>query len=165
MSPKGNGPYALLLLVLLAVDQASKAVVARTVALHQSITVIPGFLDITRVHNKGAIFGSFSRVASPAVRTLLMAASLVALGFVLYYFFKTPAADRLMKVALTLIAAGAVGNLFDRVVRGYVIDFVDAYVGRAHWPAFNAADSCISIGAVLMAVILFRRRPGCIPSS
>ncbi|HOW86211.1 MAG TPA: signal peptidase II [Candidatus Aminicenantes bacterium] len=160
-----NGPYFLLAAGLVALDQATKNLVASKVALYRSIPVIPGFFNITRIHNKGAIFGTFSQTGNPLVFVLLTAASLLALAFVVYYFFKTPAADKLMKFALTLIMAGAVGNQFDRLVRGHVIDFLDFYIGQAHWPFFNAADSCITIGACLMLIVLFRRKPACSPSS
>ena len=161
---KKNGRYFLLALVLVVVDQVSKAIVAGHVTLYQSIPVIPGFFNITRIHNKGAIFGTFSQTGNSLAFVLLTAASLAALGFVVYYFFKTPDTDTLMKVALTLIMAGALGNQFDRLVRGHVIDFLDFYVGQAHWPFFNAADSCITVGAGLMLVVLFRRKPECTPS-
>jgi signal peptidase II len=160
-----NGPYLLLMLGLVALDQATKNLIARTVDLYESVPVIPGFFNITRIHNRGAIFGTFSQTNNRYVFLLLTAASVAALAMVVYYFFKTPASDRLMKVSLTLIMAGALGNQFDRLVRGHVIDFLDFYVGKAHWPFFNAADSCITIGALLMLVILFRRKPACTPSS
>jgi signal peptidase II len=160
-----NGPYLLLMLGLVALDQATKNLIARTVDLYESVPVIRGFFNITRIHNRGAIFGTFSQTNNRYVFILLTAASLAALAMVVYYFFKTPASDRLMKVSLTLIMAGALGNQFDRLVRGHVIDFLDLYVGKAHWPFFNAADSCITIGALLMLVILFRRKPACTPSS
>jgi signal peptidase II len=162
---KRNAPYFVLLAALLALDQATKALVARTVELYQTITVIPGFFNITRIHNRGAIFGTFSQTDNTLVFVLLTAASLAALVLVVTYFFKTPAEDKLMKVSLTLIMAGALGNLFDRFVRGHVIDFIDFHIRDAHWPFFNAADSCITIGACLMLVILFRRKPACSPSS
>jgi signal peptidase II len=162
---KKNAPYFLLTLALVALDQATKHIIARTVDLYESVTVIPGFFNITRIHNKGAIFGTFSQTNNKHIFALLTAASLAALVLVVYYFFKTPAGDKLMKVALTLIMAGAFGNQFDRLIRGHVIDFLDFYVGQAHWPFFNAADSCITIGACLMLVILFRRKPVCSPSS
>jgi len=162
---KKNGPYFLIMIALVALDQATKHIIARTVDLYESVTVIPGFFNITRIHNKGAIFGSFSQANNKLVFALLTAASLAALALVIYYFFKTPAGDKLMKVALTMIMAGALGNQFDRLIRGHVIDFLDFYVGKAHWPFFNAADSCITIGACLMLVILFRRKPECSPSS
>jgi len=162
---KKNAPYFLIMAALVALDQATKHLVARTVDLYESVPVIPGFFNITRIHNKGAIFGTFSQTNNKLVFVLLTAASLAALSFVVYYFFKTPSADKFMKVALTLIAAGALGNQFDRLIRGHVIDFLDFYVGKAHWPFFNAADSCITVGACLMLVILFRRKPECSPSS
>jgi signal peptidase II len=160
-----NGPYLLLALGLVVLDQVTKNVVARTVDLYESVTVIPGFFNITRIHNRGAIFGTFSQTNSTAVFALLTAASIAALALVVWYFFKSPASDRLLKVSLTLIMAGALGNQFDRLVRGHVIDFLDFHVGAAHWPFFNAADSCITIGACLMLVTLFRRKPACTPSS
>ena len=162
---KKNAPYFLFILVLMAVDQATKYVISRTVDLFESRAVIPGFFNITRIHNKGAIFGAFNQSNDRAVFIALTAASLMAFGLVVFYFFKTPAPDRLMKISLSLIMAGALGNLADRLLRGYVIDFLDVYIGKSHWPFFNVADSCISIGAVLMLLIFFRRKPACTPSS
>jgi signal peptidase II len=162
---KKNAPYALLMVALVALDQATKHLIARTVDLYESVTVIPGFFNITRIHNKGAIFGTFSQTNNKLVFALLTAASIAALALVVYYFFKAPAGDKLMKVSLSLIMAGALGNQFDRLIRGHVVDFLDFYVGQAHWPFFNVADSCITIGACLMLVILFRRKPECSPSS
>ncbi len=165
MIPKQHRPYLWLALGLVVLDQVTKNIVARTVDLYESLTVIPGFFNITRIHNRGAIFGTFSRTDNSAVFALLTAASLAALAMVVWFFLKTPASDRLMKVSLTLIMAGALGNQFDRLVRGHVIDFLDFYIGTAHWPFFNAADSCISIGACLMLLTLLRRKPVCTPSS
>lgn len=165
MTKSKNGRYLLFALGLVVLDQVAKHLVARTVDLYESVTVVPGFFNITRIHNRGAIFGTFSRTNNDVVFALLTAASIAALAMVVWYFFKTPATDRLMKVSLTLIMAGALGNQFDRLVRGHVIDFLDFYIGTAHWPFFNAADSCISIGACLMLVTLFRRKPACTPSS
>jgi signal peptidase II len=162
---KKNTPYLLLVVILVAVDQISKGIVAGAVELYESVPVIPGFFNITRIHNKGAIFGTFSQTNNTLVFALLTAASIAALALVVFYFLKTPASDKLMKVALALIMAGALGNQFDRLVRGHVIDFLDFYIGKAHWPFFNAADSCISIGAALMLIILLRRKPECTPSS
>ncbi len=160
-----NTPYYVFILALIAVDQATKYVISRSVDLFETRAVIPGFFSITRIHNKGAIFGAFNQSNNRAVFIALTAASLLAFGLVVFYFFKTPASDRLMKVSLALIMAGALGNLTDRLARGYVIDFLDLYIGRSHWPFFNVADSCISIGAVLMLLIFFRRKPACTPSS
>jgi signal peptidase II len=162
---KRHGPYFLLILALMALDQAAKAVVSQTVEVYESRPVIPGLFNLTRIHNRGAIFGAFNQSNNPTVFVALTAASLLALGLVVFYFFKTSASDRLMKVSLSLILAGALGNLLDRFIRGYVIDFLDVHIRNAHWPFFNVADSCISIGAVLMLVVFFRRKPECTPSS
>jgi len=160
-----NIPYFLFILVIIALDQAAKFVIAQTVELYESRTVIPGFFNITRIHNRGAIFGAFNQSNNQVVFLALTAASLLALGLVVFYFFKTPPSDRLMKISLALIMAGALGNLLDRITRGFVIDFLDVYIRRSHWPFFNVADSCISVGAVLMLLIFFRRKPACTPSS
>jgi signal peptidase II len=165
MIRKQDRPYLGLALGLVVVDQVTKNVVARTVELYESLTVIPGFFNITRIHNRGAIFGTFSGTNNSLVFALLTAASLAALAMVVWFFLKTPATERLMKISLTLIMAGALGNQFDRLVRGHVIDFLDFHIGTAHWPFFNAADSCITIGACLMLLTLLRRKPACTPSS
>ncbi len=157
--------YFVFILFWVAVDQAVKAVISGMVELYESRPVIPGFFNITKVHNKGAIFGAFSQTGSNTVFLFLTAASFLALVFVVYFFIKTPPAERLMKVSLSLILAGALGNLLDRIVRGYVVDFLDFYAGKWHWPFFNVADSCITIGAFLMLFIFLRRKPQCTPSS
>jgi signal peptidase II len=162
---KTNKPYFVLIFILVAFDQAVKALVARSVGLYASVTVVPGLFNITRIHNRGAIFGAFNQTGSRAVFAVLTATSLLALGLVVFYFIKTPPSDRLMKVSLSLILAGALGNILDRVIRGYVLDFLDFHVREAHWPFFNVADSCITIGAVLMLFIFLRRKPACTPSS
>lgn len=160
-----NAPYLALILGLAVLDQATKAVIAGAVELYRVIPVIPGFFNITHIHNSGAIFGILSGSGKLPVFLLLTGASLFALGFVVTYFVKTPTADRLTKAALALILAGALGNLTDRLLRGYVIDFLDFHVGRHHWPFFNVADSCITVGALLLVVIFFRRKPACSLSS
>lgn len=147
------------ILALVALDQASKALVSCSVPLFESRTVIPGFFNITHIRNTGAIFGFLSHAGSPAVQWILTLASLAALGLVVYYFVRTPGRDALMLTALSLVLAGAVGNLIDRALRGSVVDFLDFYIKRRHWPFFNVADFCISIGSVLLIVILFRRKP------
>jgi signal peptidase II len=162
---KSNSFFFGFVLFWVAVDQLVKLTVVKTVALYESVPVIPGFFNLTRVHNKGAIFGAFSKSGSSLVFVALTAASILALVFVVYFFFKTPPKERLMKLSLSLILAGALGNLLDRILRGHVIDFLDFYVGKWHWPFFNVADSCITIGAFLMLFIFLRRKPECTPSS
>ncbi|MEW5899878.1 MAG: signal peptidase II [Acidobacteriota bacterium] len=153
-----NRPYFFFISGLLVLDQVSKALVARQFPLYSTRKVIPGFFSLTHIHNKGAIFGFFSRTESQAVFLALTAASLVALGLVVYYFIKTPASEKGVKVSLSLILAGAVGNLADRLIRGYVIDFLDFHIRNKHWPFFNVADSCITVGAFLLLVFFARRK-------
>ena len=160
-----NVPYLGLILALVLVDQISKWLVARHLPIYSSRTVIPGFFNFTHIHNRGAIFGFFSQSGRPAVFLVLTAASFVALALVIYYFFKTPAAERGLKLALSLIMAGALGNQVDRVGRGYVIDFLDLHIKNRHWPFFNVADSCITIGALFLLILLLVRKPACSPSS
>lgn len=143
---------------IVALDQVSKFILARFVPLYSSVPVIPGFFSLTHIRNKGAIFGMFNRSGVKNVTLLLMIASIVALGFVIFYFIKTPASHRWTKVALSLILAGAVGNQIDRFVRGSVVDFLEVHVKGFYWPTFNVADACISTGAVLLAALIVFRR-------
>jgi signal peptidase II len=159
-------PYIIMIIVLLVADQCTKALIARNIILNTSKEVIPGFFQIVHIRNKGAIFGFFSQSGNRYVFLLLTLASLAALSLVVYYFFKAPPDERWLKISLSLIMAGAFGNFIDRVFKGYVIDFLDVSVKGWHWPSFNVADSCISIGAVLLIFIfLFKRSPTCSQSS
>ncbi len=157
--------YYDLILLILALDQATKWLVTRSIALYESVTVIPGFFNLTHIRNKGAIFGAFGQAQDRVVFLLLTAASLLALAFVVYYFFRTPSSERGVKFSLALILAGALGNLVDRVFRGSVVDFLDFHIAGRHWPFFNVADSAITIGALLLVVFFLKRRPKCTPSS
>ena len=158
--------YFLVVFVLMGLDQLTKALIVRSITLQGSREVIPGFFNLTHVRNRGAIFGFLSHSDSRILFIFLTLVSVAALGLVIYYFLKTPVSERLMKISLSLILAGALGNLIDRLFRGHVIDFLDFYVKDWHWPFFNVADSCITVGAFLLIYILiFKRGPECTPSS
>lgn len=140
--------------VVVLLDQAVKAVVRSRLALHESVTVIPGFFDLTRVHNTGAAYGFLNGVDFPykvAVLACVAAAALMGLAF---YAATLDRSQALTRAGLTLVIGGAAGNLIDRVTMGYVLDFVDLYRGDWHFWAFNVADSAISIGVVLMILEL-----------
>jgi signal peptidase II len=125
--------------------------------LHESIPVIQGFFNITYVRNPGAAFG-FLADASPLFRSIFfVAVTVLAIILVVHYIWKSRAEEPFLTFALALILAGAVGNLIDRVRLGEVIDFLDVYIGSYHWPAFNVADSAISVGAVILFIELTRR--------
>jgi signal peptidase II len=155
---KRHAPHLVLIAALIAADQITKAVVAKSVPFYGSVSVIPGFFSISHIHNTGAIFGMFNGSGSKLIAILLAAATLTAMGLVIVYFLKTPASQKAMRFALSLILAGALGNFIDRLFRGYVIDFLEVHVKKFYWPTFNIADSCISIGAVLLVFIFFTRR-------
>ena len=156
---KRHLPFLGLIAGLVALDQAAKAVVVRLVPFYGNASGIPGFFSISHIHNRGAIFGTFSQSTSPIVTVLLAAASLFAMVMVVVYFFRTPASQTWMKLSLSLIMAGALGNFIDRIARGYVVDFLEFHVRRAYFPTFNVADSCITIGALLLILTFFARRP------
>ena len=139
------GPRLALAAVVLVLDQISKAAVLRWLHPHQVIDVLPGF-NLTLVFNRGAAF-SFLAGAAGWQRWFFTGLALIASVVILVLLRRTSPADRLTAGGLALILGGAVGNLVDRLRWGHVVDFVDLYLGSAHWPAFNIADSAICIGA------------------
>jgi signal peptidase II len=146
-------------LAVLVVDQWTKHLAETSLAGRPPLTVIPGFIDLVHVENTGVAFGLFAAGSSAIGVLALTLLGLLALGLVFYYFWRTPATNRGVLFALALILGGAVGNLVDRVMSGSVTDFIDVYAGTHHWPTFNAADSAITIGIVLLTFdALFARR-------
>ena len=137
-------------LVVVILDQVTKALVRPALALHESAVVIPDFLDFTRVHNTGAAFGMLNTVDFPFKAVVLSLVALVALGGVAWYAATVPLGDRLARVGIAGVLGGAIGNLIDRATAGYVLDFVDAYWNGWHFWAFNVADAAISVGVVFM---------------
>jgi len=137
-------------LSLLAVilDQASKLAIAGTMRLYESIEIIP-FFKLTYVHNPGAAF-SFLSEAGGWQRWFFAGLALVISVAIAVWLTRLKEHETLLAVALALILGGAVGNLIDRLAYGYVIDFLDVYYGTWHWPAFNIADSAITVGVMLM---------------
>jgi signal peptidase II len=148
--------YLLVSVIAVVLDQISKRLVAGAIELHESHEVIPGFASLTHVRNRGAAFGFLSNADLPYQAALFSVLSLLALAAIATYAIKLPASQKWTQTALALIMGGAVGNLLDRLWRGYVIDFVDVYWRAHHWPAFNVADSCISIGVVMLILELLR---------
>ena len=143
--------------LILILDQVTKAYIDKSMFLHDSIPVIQGLFSITYVRNPGAAFG-FLATAAPAFRYLFfVAVTVTAIVLIFHYIRKSKAEELLLTFSLSLILSGALGNLMDRVRFGEVIDFLDVYIGSHHWPAFNIADSAISVGAVILFVELIRR--------
>ena len=155
---KKHGVFFITLLLVVGLDQISKIYISSVMSLHASYPVIDGFFNITYVRNPGAAFG-FLANATPMFRSLfLIIVSAAAIVMILYFLAKNRSAGILLTFALSLILGGAVGNLVDRIRFGNVVDFLDFYIASCHWPAFNVADSAISVGAVLLVVEMFRRK-------
>jgi len=143
-----------LTLIFLVADQVTKQMVAGSMELYQSIEVL-SFFSITYVHNLGAAF-SFLADQGGWQRWFFTAIAAIASIVFIVWLAKTPKENKLLSIAFALLLSGAVGNLIDRVLFGYVIDFLDFYIGTSHWPAFNVADSAIFVGAALMIVDSFK---------
>src|SRR6266581_7872081 len=149
-------PYIVLAAATLALDRWTKALIQKRFDLNESISVIDGFFNITYVRNTGVAFGIFSSISSPAKSVLLSLFTAFAAAVVITYSVRSPARNRLLQIALSLILGGALGNLYDRLAYGYVVDFLEFYVRTYHWPSFNVADSAISIGVILLALEILR---------
>jgi signal peptidase II len=142
----------LLSLGVIALDQFTKWLVDHGIGLHHSIPVIPQLVNLTHVRNKGAAFGILSN-AGPLISTVVLTGfSLVAIGVIVMIWIQSRQAGRIFIVGLALILGGALGNLVDRFRLGEVIDFIDLYWRDLHWPAFNVADSAITVGVVLLLI-------------
>lgn len=140
--------------LVLVFDQLTKVYIDRSMKLYQSIPVVDGLFSITYLRNRGAAF-SFLSEASWRLPFFIFA-TVIALIAIAVAMMKLRDDQRLAAVSLTLILAGAVGNLIDRIRLGEVIDFLDVYWRSHHWPAFNVADSAICLGVALLALDMFR---------
>jgi signal peptidase II len=148
--------FVALLIVLL--DRWTKRLVATRIALYSNIQIIPGFFRLTHTENTGAAFSLFADSPSHWKTTGLIAFSLVAMVIVAGLLWKQARGFSLSGVALSLILGGAAGNLWDRLARGRVVDFLLFYVKQYQWPVFNLADSAIVAGASLLVLeIIFSR--------
>jgi len=152
--------HLLIAVAVLLLDRLSKWAVSGKIALHESINIIPGFFRLTHVQNRGAAFGLFSESPSEYKVAVLVLFSLVALVVVSALLWKNSHTLTTTGVGLALILGGALGNLWDRIVTGHVVDFLLFYIGSYQWPAFNVADTAIVVGAfLLVGEILFAKPP------
>jgi signal peptidase II len=136
--------------LVVAVDQLTKAIVRQVLPLGESRSIVPEFLDLTHVHNTGAAFGLLNAVDFPYKPIVMIAIAAIALVAIAAYATQLGFHERMARFGLALILGGAFGNLIDRAVAGYVVDFVDVYWGEAHFWAFNVADAAITLGAILV---------------
>ena len=145
-------------IAIVVFDQATKAIVDRTMPLHDSIPIIDGFFNLTYIRNTGAAFGIFSGSHEIFRLPFLIGVSILAIGFILMMLKKLRDRETGLTMALAFILGGAVGNLIDRILYGEVIDFLDVYWSHYHWPAFNVADSFITIGVGITLFYLIRAK-------
>jgi signal peptidase II len=159
-SPKRN--YHLMVWPALAVvllDQLSKLAILHTLRVYESVPVLKGLLNLVHIRNRGMAFGIMNRQDVNLLFYFLLAATIGAVILLVFWFFRLKQAAIRTILGLSLILGGALGNLIDRLRFGEVIDFVDFYVGPYHWPAFNVADSAITVGTFLVAIgLIFQRR-------
>ncbi len=142
--------FYLIALGVIALDQASKQVILRGLQLGEGIPVIRGYFDIVFVLNPGAAFGFLATLPEGIRNPFFIAISAAAAVLILLYHTRYARQRSLASLALALILGGAVGNLLDRLRYGMVVDFLDVHISQYHWPAFNMADSAISVGVALM---------------
>ena len=142
--------YLWIALVVIALDQLTKYAAADYLLHHGELELVP-FLNLALVHNTGAAFGMLSQ-ASGWQNVFFIVVALIACVAILWIAWRLERKDLLLVSGLMLVLGGAAGNLIDRLVHGYVIDFIDVYYRDWHWPAFNIADSAITIGAVILAI-------------
>jgi signal peptidase II len=141
-------------LVVIITDQITKSIIKANIPLYKSIPVVDGFLNITHIKNTGGAFGILSGMNS----LFFIIASSVALLIVILYLIRLPENNLWLITSLSLISGGAIGNMIDRVRSGEVIDFIDLFYDRFHWPAFNIADSSITIGVFILFINLLTFR-------
>jgi len=139
--------------LVVMLDQISKQMVAGMMRLYESIAILPCF-NLTYVHNRGAAF-SFLSDAGGWQRWFFALLAIVISSVLAVWLMRLKKQERLLAIALSLILGGAIGNLIDRLLYGYVIDFLDVHYQNWHWPAFNIADSAITIGVGLMLLESF----------
>ena len=156
---KSRLPYLAIIFAVVLLDRWTKWLIDTRLLLNQTIQVIDGFFNITYVRNTGVAFGMFDPMQSPLKSTVLALLTVAAVVGVIVYSWRTPVRQKLLQLALSLILAGALGNLYDRVNYGYVIDFIEVYFRDYRWPSFNVADSAITCGVALLALEIFRKEP------
>jgi signal peptidase II len=150
-------------LIIVVLDQVSKYIVMTKIEIHRSIPVISGFFNLVHTRNRGIAFGMFNQPGSDLGYYLLLSATFVAVILLLFWFSRLKQEEWILVPGLSLILGGAIGNLIDRIRLREVTDFLDFYIGPYHWPAFNVADSAITVGTgwIVLSLLFLtpRERP------
>jgi len=148
--------FFVLVLLVVVCDQVSKLWILQNYELYDSTVIIPGLFNLTFLRNTGAAFGMFAGHPSWWRQLFFIGIAIIALVVILVFQRKLGRQNSLYTISLAFIGGGAVGNLIDRVLYGSVIDFLDVYIGSHHWPAFNVADSAISVGVGIFLLTQFQ---------
>ena len=143
--------------IVLILDQVTKVLVHGQMALYQSIEIVPNFFHLTYLRNTGAAFGFLAGSRSSLRIAFFIIVSAIAIGCIFYLLKNLPPDRKTFTATLSLVLGGAIGNLIDRIRMGEVIDFIDLHWYEIHWPAFNVADSAITIGVILLFIQMIRK--------
>jgi signal peptidase II len=149
--------YLTISAAIIGLDQVTKWLMVSWLALYETVAIMPYF-NLTMAHNHGAAF-SFLAQAGGWQRWFFTVLALVISTVLVVWLAKLKPEAKLEAISLSLVIGGAIGNVIDRICYGYVIDFLDIYIGSSHWPAFNVADSAICIGAVLLIIDSIKSEP------
>lgn len=143
-------------MIVLLLDQLTKYWVQKVFPLNTGKEVIPGFFNLVHVRNPGGAFSLFAGASQSLRQAIFIGLTSLVVAFLFYSYGKVRKEDTWTRTAYALVAFGAIGNLVDRIRFGEVVDFLDVYVGTYHWPAFNVADSAVSVGAVMLLISILR---------
>ena len=143
--------FALFAGILIA-DRITKVLAERSLSMGNPVEVIPGFFQLTLVHNTGMAFGMLGGVSFPGKAWLLTAVSVGLLGAIVWFAWRSGPLSTMTTVGIAAMLSGAIGNILDRLLYGYVVDFLDVYIRSTHWPAFNIADAMICTGVGLLVL-------------
>lgn len=158
-SYRARSVHFFLALLVVLLDRWTKGIVAARIAMYRHIQIIPGFFRITHTENTGAAFSLFADSPSHWKTSLLIGFSVIAMVVVSVLLWRQARALTITGIALSLILGGAVGNLWDRVASGRVVDFLLFYFRQYQWPVFNLADSAIVVGAALLVIEILWGKP------
>jgi len=145
--------YYLIALLILIIDHISKWVAHAKLNPNPAVEIVPGFLRLSYVNNSGVAFGFFDRIESVWKPYVLAAMAIIAVVVILVYSTRMPQGRTLLQVALAITLGGILGNFADRIIRGYVVDFIEFHIHEIfYWPTFNIADSAITVGIALLLI-------------
>jgi len=144
--------------IIVVVDQVTKAMVMHAFSLHENLVVIPGLFSLVHIRNTGGAFGLLAGDATGMRTLFFLTISVLALVIILIFYSRVAPGKPWIAAPFAMIFGGALGNLIDRLRFGEVVDFLDFYMGTTHWPAFNVADSAISVGAGTLFFLALTRK-------